>query len=134
MRLCERAGYGAERDVWRYGGFPGLTNGSAAVGWTGYSLLRFWGRRGVGTVTDGGHHGEGEHDEGEVAMPAMPGAGLVVVEPELVLSGLEAVLDGPAMSFDLDQSLGVGSGRTPGGEEGEVGVGDIPADQEAPRP
>jgi len=27
------------------------------------------------------HHGEGEHDKRDMAMPAMPGAGLVMVEP-----------------------------------------------------
>ena len=50
-------------------------------------------------MTDGGHHGEGEHDQRDMPMPAMPGAGLVVIEAELVLGGLEAVLDGPAMTF-----------------------------------
>ena len=50
-------------------------------------------------MADGGGHGEGEHDQGDVAMPAVPGAGLVVVEAELVLGGLEAVLDGPAVAF-----------------------------------
>ena len=68
---------------------------------------RLFGRRGrvfferhvIGVMTDGGHHGEGEHDQRNMPMPAMPGAGLVVIEPELVLGGLEAVLDGPAMTF-----------------------------------
>ncbi len=30
------------------------------------------GRRVVGAVPDHRHHGEGKHDEGNVAMPAMP--------------------------------------------------------------
>ena len=51
-------------------------------------------------MPDGGRHGEGEHDERDVAMPAVPGAALVVVEPEFVLGRLEAILDRPAMSFD----------------------------------
>ena len=51
-------------------------------------------------MSDGGGHGEGQHDQSDVAMPAVPGAGLVVVEAELVLGGLEAVLDGPAVAFD----------------------------------
>ena len=59
----------------------------------------------VGLMPDRGHHGEGEHDERDVTMPAMPGSRLVVVEPELVLGGLEAVLDRPAMAFDADQRL-----------------------------
>ena len=61
-------------------------------------------------MPDGGHHGEGEHDERDVAMPAVPGAGLVVVEAEFVLGGLEAILDRPAMSFDRDQRLDAGPG------------------------
>jgi len=32
----------------------------------------FWGRRGVGVMPDRGHHGEGEHDERDVTMPAVP--------------------------------------------------------------
>jgi len=34
----------------------------------------FLGRRGVGVMPDRGHHGEGEHDERDVTMPAVPGA------------------------------------------------------------
>ena len=59
----------------------------------------FFERHVIGVMTDGGHHGEGEHDQRDMPMPAMPGAGLVVIEAELVLGGLEAVLDGPAMTF-----------------------------------
>ena len=45
-------------------------------------------------------------------MPAMPGAGLVMIEAEFVLGGLETILDRPAMSFDLDQvSIGVPLGH-----------------------
>ena len=94
----------------------------------------FWGRRGVRAMADGGHHGEGEHDERDVAMPAVPGAGLIVVEAELVLGGLEAILDRPAMPLDLDQHLDGGSGRAPGREEGQIAVGDVAADQQAARP
>jgi hypothetical protein len=64
----------------------------------------------------------------------VPGAGLVVVEAELVLGGLEAVLDGPAVAFHLDQGVDAGPGRTPGGEEGQVAIGDVAADQQATGP
>ena len=37
-------------------------------------------------MPNGSHHGEGEHNERDVTMPAMPGSGFVVVEPELVLA------------------------------------------------
>jgi hypothetical protein len=33
-------------------------------------------------------------------MPAMPGTGFVVIETQFILGGLEAVLDGPAMTLD----------------------------------
>ncbi len=60
---------------------------------------------------------QGEHHKRDVAMPAVPGAGFIVMEPELVLGGLEAVLDRPAMSLDTDDSVYSRAGRTPGGEE-----------------
>src|SRR4051794_38567406 len=95
---------------------------------------RFWGWRLVGVVADHGQHGEGEHHRRDVPVPAVPAAGLVVVEPELGLGGLEAVLDRPAASLDLDQRRYFGPGRAPGREEGELAVGDGTADQQAPRP
>ena len=85
-------------------------------------------------MPNGGHHGEGEHDERDVAMPAVPGAGLVVVEAQLVFRGLEAIFDRPTMSLDLDQHLDACSGRAPGREEGQVSVGNVAADQQAARP
>ena len=57
-----------------------------------------------------------------------------MVEAELVLGGLEAVLDCPAMSLDRDKRLDGGSRRAPGREEGEIAVTDIAADQQAARP
>src|SRR5271155_5996341 len=85
----------------RYDGFPESTTRSGA---TAFRKTRqcFFERRGIGVMTDGGHHGEGEHDQRDMPMPAMPGAGLVVIEAEFVLGGLEAVLDGPAMAFHRD--------------------------------
>src|SRR3954468_9316528 len=85
-------------------------------------------------LADHGQHGEGEHHQRDVPVPAVPAAGLVVIEPELVLGGLEAVLDRPAASLDLDQRRYFGPGRAPGREEGELAVGDGTADQQAPRP
>ena len=57
-----------------------------------------------------------------------------MVEPEFVLGGLEAIFDRPAMAFDADQGLDRCSGRTPGGEVGEIAIGDIAPDQQASRP
>jgi hypothetical protein len=37
-------------------------------------------------MPDDSHHGEGEHDQRDVTMPAMGGAGFVVIETEFVLA------------------------------------------------
>ena len=72
----------------------------------------FFGRWRVSAMPDRGHHGEGEHHQGHVTVPAMPGSALVVIEPELVFRGLKAVLDRPAMAFDANSVLiGVPTGR-----------------------
>ena len=44
-------------------------------------------------------------------MPSVPRMGLVVIEPEFVLGGFEAILDRPEMPFDQDQGLDICSGR-----------------------
>ena len=56
-------------------------------------------------MLDGSHHSKYEHDERDMTMPAVPGSGFVVVEPELVLGSLKAVLDRPAVAFDADKCL-----------------------------
>jgi len=80
-------------------------------------------------MADHRHHGEGEHHKRNVAMPAMPGSALVVIESELVLRGLKTVLDRPPMAFDRYQRFDGCSRRTPGGEEGEIAIGDLTTDQ-----
>src|ERR1035438_7528624 len=95
---------------------------------------RFFGRRDIGAMTDDGHHGEGEHDQRNVTVPAMPGAGFVVIEAEFFLCGFETVLDGPAMSFDRYQLLHGRVLGTPCGKESEITVGNVAADQQTPRP
>ena len=78
-------------------------------------------------MPDGGHHREGQHDERDMAMPAMPGAGFVMVEPQLVLRSLKAILDGPTAALDLDQGLDACPGRAPGREERQILIGDVAA-------
>ena len=85
-------------------------------------------------VADGRQHGEGKHDQRDMPVPAMPGTGLIMLEAELGLGGLEAVLDRPAMSLDHDQGLDRGSGRAPGGEERQLTIADAAPDQQATRP
>ena len=71
-----------------------------------YSLICavFLGRRGVRAVPDGGHHGEGQHHERDVAMPSVPRARLVVVEPQLVFRGFKAVFN-PLRSYSTGQPV-----------------------------
>ena len=119
-------------------GFPGLTNGSV-VGWLCLGFCRgapflFFGRWRISAMSDRGHHGEGEHHQGHVALPAIPGSALVVIEPELVFRGLKADLDRPSMAFDRHQRFDGCSSWTPGGEEGEIAIGDAATDQQATGP
>src|SRR5216684_628234 len=85
-------------------------------------------------MADRRHHGEGEHHQGNVAMPPMPRSALVVIEPELVFRGLKTVLDRPPMAFDRHQRFDGCSLWTPGGEEGEIAIGDMTTDQQTARP
>ncbi len=96
--------------------------------------LRFFGRRRIGAVSDHRHHREGEHHQGNVAMPPMPGSALVVIEPELVFRGLKTVLDRPPMAFDRHQRFDGCCRWTPGGEEGEVAIGNMTTDQQTACP
>ena len=84
------------------------------------SAFRFFWRRWIGTVADRRHHGEGEHHQGNVAMPSMPGSALIVIEPKLVLRGLKTILDRPPMTLDRYQRFDRRSRWTPGGKEGEI--------------
>src|SRR5271165_248123 len=67
-------------------------------------------------------------------MPAMPGSALVVIEAELVFGSLKTILDRPAMAFDRDQRFNGCSCWAPGGEEGEVIIGDATTDQQTACP
>lgn len=57
-----------------------------------------------------------------------------MIEAKLVLGGLKAVFDCPAMSFNGDQLLDGSSGRAPCGEVGEFAITDMASDQQATRP
>ena len=85
-------------------------------------------------MADHRHHGEGEHHYRYVAMPAMPGSALIVIQPELVFGGLKTVLDGPAMAFDRDQRFDGCSRWAPGGEKSEVTICDATTDQQTACP
>ena len=69
-----------------------------------------------------------------MTVPAMPGTAFIVIETEFVLGGFEAFLDSPAMAFDQHQLLHGRALGTPGGEERQIAIGNVAADQETPRP
>src|ERR1700694_473600 len=98
------------------------------------SAFRFFGRRRIGAMADHRHHGEGEHHQGNVAMPPMPRSALFVIEPEHVFLFIKYVLDLPPMAFDRHQRFDGCSSWTPGGEEGEIAIGDMTTDQQTARP
>ena len=57
-----------------------------------------------------------------------------MIEPELVFGGLKAVLDRPPMAFDRHQRFDGCSRWAPGGEEGEIAIGDMTTDQQTACP
>lgn len=82
-------------------------------------------------MADDSHNGEGQHDERDVAVPAVPGAGFVVVQAELVLGGLETVLDSPTATLHRHQLFQRRAFGALSREEGQIAVGDIAAGQKA---
>ena len=63
-------------------------------------------------MADDHEQGEGEHHQGDVAMPAMPASGLVVGKAEFGFGGLEGVLDRPAPpSTSTSTAIGVPFGH-----------------------
>lgn len=94
---------------------------------------RFLGWCDIGMMPDDGRHGEGQHDQGNMAVPAVPRARLVVIEAKRVLRGLETVLDRPAVasirtSVSMACPAGTRSRRRPDR------VRDIAADQQTSGP
>lgn len=114
--------------------FPASTIGPELATRPAY---RFRMRRGIGMLADDGRHGEGRHDQGNMAVPAVPRADLVVIEAGCVIRGLDPVLDRPSVAFDPHQCFHGGTSRTTRVEEkarapseycdGSAGLGPDPA-------
>src|SRR3954451_13383107 len=79
-------------------------------------------------------HGERQHHQRDVTMPAVPGAGFIMIKAEFVLAGLETVLDAPALPFHRHQRLDAGASRAPGGEVGTLAISQVAPDQQAAGP
>jgi hypothetical protein len=54
-------------------------------------------------LSDDGEIGKREHRQGDMAVPADPGADFVLIQAELAFALLEQALDGPAQARDLHQ-------------------------------
>ena len=96
--------------------------------------VSFLGWQAVRAMAHHGHHGKGEHDQRDGAVPPMPGPRLVVGQPELRFGRLERVLDGPTPALNRHQRADRRAGRAPGREEREFSIGEAAADQQAARP
>jgi hypothetical protein len=88
------AGYAVGPSASPRAGSPALTSGSERDR-TGSALCFFGGRPLVGAIPDCAHHGEGQHHQRDMPVPAVPGPGLVVRKPQLRLSRLERVASRP---------------------------------------
>lgn len=76
-------------------------------------------------MSDRGDHGKvgvGEHRSGDVAVPGVVAADLVLVEPDLVLRGLEALLDGLPGAGDPDEAFIAGAWRAGAQVVGQFGL------------
>jgi hypothetical protein len=85
-------------------------------------------------MPDGTHHGVGQHNQGNMPVPAVPGAALVVVEAKFIFGGFKALLNAPAGTLDLNQGVHRGALGTPGGKVGEFALEQAAADQQAASP
>ena len=136
--ICRLASRIATRRIsWTDQRISGISVWSPLLSSSGVPCSLFFGGRRrhlVRMMADRAHHGEGQHDQRDVTMPAVPRAGLVVRQPEFGLRGLEGILDCPAVPFDRNQGGDPGSGRAPGLEEGQLAVAETAADQKTARP
>jgi hypothetical protein len=85
-------------------------------------------------MADHRQQGEGEHDQRDMAVPTVPGAGLVVGETEFGLRRLEGVLDRPTAPFNAGQRLDRRPLGAPRREERQASIGEMAPDQQAARP
>src|ERR1700759_165981 len=68
-------------------------------------------RRAVELGPQGGEKGQRQQGQGDVAIPALPAADLIIAKPDLLLARFEALFDGPAPPGDVGQRREWGLGR-----------------------
>src|SRR5437879_5472737 len=81
-------------------GSPGRRAGRAGDGVCGTPFVPFALSLRGGLCAHRREEGEGQHGERDVAKPAVPAARLAMIEPDFAFAGLEAFLDGPALTRD----------------------------------
>lgn len=74
------------------------------------SVSGSWELRWYAAAPDVGEEGQGEHADGGLPVPGAPFADFVLVEADLVLRGLEGLLDHPALAGGGDQVGQCGAG------------------------
>jgi hypothetical protein len=85
-------------------------------------------------IADRCQHGERQHHQRDMTVPAVPGPGFVMIKAQFVLAGLETVFDVPALPFHRDQRLDAGASRAPGGEVGALAISQTASDQQSAGP
>ncbi|WP_394664498.1 hypothetical protein [uncultured Sphingomonas sp.] len=85
--------------------------------------------RGIDAGADGFEHHQVERDKRDVSVSAIPRVSVILVEAELVLGRLEAVLDRPATPFDADRGFLGRARRAPRREEREFAISEVTVDQ-----
>ena len=85
-------------------------------------------------MADRCQHGERQHHQRDMAVPAVPGARFIMIKAQFVLAGLETVFDVPALPFHRHQRLNTGASGAPGGEVGALAISEVAPDQQAPGP
>src|SRR3954454_11351059 len=85
-------------------------------------------------MADRCQHGERQHHQRNMTVPAVPGAGFMMIKAQFVLAGLETVLNVPSLSFHRHQRLDAGASRAPSGEVGAFTISQIAPDQQAAGP
>src|SRR6201987_6322909 len=67
-------------------------------------------RRAFDLAPQGGEKGQRQQGQGDVAIPALPAAYLIIAKPDLLLARFEALFDGPAPPGDAGQRRAWGLG------------------------
>src|ERR1700704_718205 len=114
MRLRSRRISATVRRRW----LGGAISGSAAASVKFCFWFSCW-RPFFGFVCGDGEEGVGEHGEGDMSVPGVPRAYLIVVESGFILAGSKTFFDGPACPGHVDEFSEACVGRVVAMDESE---------------